>query len=67
MTPVKSSNIEAVGYDDDKKRLTVRFKSGGTWHYEDVPADVHKRFVSADSIGRFFAAHIRNGYKAVRG
>lgn len=65
MTPVKSSNIEAVGYDAEKKILSVKFKSGGTFQYGDVPEGVHKAFVGADSVGSYFHRHIRGNFRVV--
>lgn len=38
LTPVKSSNIEAIGYDDKANRLTVKFKSGAVHDYHGVDA-----------------------------
>lgn len=51
MEPVKSSNVDSVGYDPDFKVMAVRFKSGGTYHYHDVPASHHAELVGAKSIG----------------
>lgn len=57
MTPVKSSNIAAV--DHDGQHTTVQFKSGATWRYADVPVDKHDAMVNADSVGGYFATHIK--------
>jgi hypothetical protein len=64
MIKVQSSNIDAV--DHDGKTLTVRFKSGSTWRYDSVPEPVFRRMLSADSIGRYFAKHIRGSYEGTR-
>lgn len=61
MTAVEnSSQIAAVGYDPAAKLLHVEFKSGGTYAYEDVPADKADAFVKSDSKGRFLSAHIKS-------
>lgn len=56
MKPVKSSNIEAVGYKDGV--LSVRFRSGGTWDYHGVSPDQHRAFIGADSVGSHFHKNI---------
>lgn len=63
---VKSSNISHVGYDEANTRLYVRFKSGMTYCYINVPADKHKEFLAADSLGRHFKSSIRDNFKAVK-
>lgn len=58
MTPVKSSNIEAIGFKDGV--LSVKFKSGKQiYDYPNVTPDEHKAFVEADSIGSHFHNHIK--------
>lgn len=59
MTPVKSSNIESVGYDDITKRLDVKFKGGKTFCYADVTRDEHAQLMAADSVGKHFSAFIK--------
>lgn len=66
MKPVKSSNLEAVGYDEKERRLKVQFKKGGTWVYEDVPAGVHESLMRAESVGRYFAGNISGKYRGAR-
>jgi len=36
MKAVKSSNVSAVGYDEENKTLQVKFRSGGIYQYMDV-------------------------------
>lgn len=61
MQKVNSSNIAEVGYSGDT--LTVKFKSGVTWSYHGVPAHVHKEMLAAESIGGYFARHVRGEFK----
>lgn len=59
MKPVKSSNIEAVGYKDGV--LSVKFKFGDhVYDYPDVTEAEHKAFVDSESIGSHFHKHIKN-------
>lgn len=64
MSPVKSSNIESVGYDAPTGDLHVKFKSGGdTYVYHGVPAGVPQSMLKAESIGSFLQANVRGKFK----
>lgn len=60
--PVSSSNIQAIGYDEDKRILAVEFKSGSIYHYADIGADLALDLVNAESIGRFYSQHVRGKF-----
>lgn len=62
MRKVESSNLEAIGYDADLKRLTVTFKNGRTYRYQNVEEAVFKDMLAADSKGRFFGSNIKGQY-----
>lgn len=64
MTPVKSSNIKAVGYDAKSRALDVQFHSGATHRYHDVSPEKHQALMAADSVGSHFHANIRNAHKS---
>lgn len=57
MHPVESSQIESIGHDGT--HLHVKFKSGGTYRYEDVPVEKFEAAKSAESIGRFLNQHVK--------
>lgn len=57
---VKSSNIKSIGYDADTETLEVAFNSGSVYRYFNVPAQLHKRLMSAESKGGFFNINIKN-------
>lgn len=65
-TRVSSSLVAAIGYDPDARVLEVEFHDTGVYRYANVPADVHRRFLRADSHGRFFNDHIRDRYAWTR-
>jgi hypothetical protein len=65
-TPVTSSNIKSIGYDPSTNVLEVEFSSGTVYQYADVPAQVYKDMSEADSVGRYFAANVRNVFAAHR-
>lgn len=54
MTEVKSSNIQAVGWDNGI--LHIRFKNGATYSYEDVAGAEFNALLSAPSVGKHFHA-----------
>jgi hypothetical protein len=55
-----STAIQSVGHDAATKTLHVRFHSGEkTYRYENVTAEEHSRLMSAESLGKHFAKHIR--------
>ena len=60
MQPVKSSQIAAVGYDAAAKKLAVQFTRGQTYHYDNVPPELHQQLLGAESIGSFFGKTIRS-------
>ena len=66
LMPVDSSVIAAVGYDDARRTLYVRFNASGTYVFHDVPPTAYDAFIHAESKGRFFNAEIRNTYRYTR-
>ncbi len=62
MTPVDSSNIEAVGYDASNRELYVRFLNNRTYAYSEVPAELHEELLRAPSKGSFLNRAIKGAY-----
>lgn len=62
MTPVKSSNVAAVGYDQSTLTLTVQFKDGATYSYHDFPPEAHSALMAAESVGKHLAKHVKGKY-----
>lgn len=66
MTKIKdSSTIREIGYNADSATLIVRFVAG-LYTYDDVPPDVHEKFMAAESKGRFFHQQIRGKYQTTK-
>lgn len=64
LSPVKSSNIAATGYDVTSKTLAVQFKGGGkTYYYADVPESIFNDMGKAESIGKFIGAQVVGKFK----
>jgi hypothetical protein len=55
MTPINSSAIEAIGYDNNRRALAVRFKGGSLHLFSGVSRDEHAALMGAESIGSHFA------------
>ena len=60
-TPVRSSNLKAIGYNADTQTLEVEFLSGHVYSYTGVPIAVHAGLMSASSHGTFFDANVKTG------
>lgn len=59
---VDSSQVKAIGYDAATKTLAVQFKHGlgAIYHYPNVEPKTHADFIAAESVGKFFGAHIKS-------
>lgn len=70
---VNSSNITAIGYDADERKLGVRFSNGSHWQYTDVPPEIHVQLVTGrkpddteaprkHSVGRAFVELVKGRF-----
>ena len=66
MQLVKSSNVEAVGYEAETKTLQVKFKSGSIYQYAGVQPEMYADLLAAESVGRFVSQVVRAGRKGIR-
>lgn len=64
--PVESTAIASVNYYPHIQMLELEFVSGSIYLYFDVPADVYKSLIRADSTGRYFHYNVRGNYRFVR-
>lgn len=62
LTPMKSSVFDGHTYNPATSKLTVRFNSGKTWEYDDVPMEKATAFAGAASPGRYFSDKIKGLY-----
>lgn len=64
MITVKSSQLDAAGYDEEKNELYVEFSSGKIYKYFEVPKRVFDKLIGPIvSAGSFFHSDIRMKYK----
>lgn len=61
MQPVSSSNLAAVGYDEESSTLRVEFLNGTSYEYYNVPKEVFEDLLNAGSKGQYFNANIKKG------
>lgn len=66
MIQVASSNIAAIGYDEDSATLQIEFHNGGTYQYFEVPQREFDSLQQSDSVGKYLAAHIKGVYRFSR-
>ena len=59
---VVSSRLDAVMYEPDSRVLSVRFKNGAEYSYQDVPPEIARGLTLASSPGRYFADNIKGRY-----
>jgi len=60
--PVTSSNIEAIGYDEETQTLRIWFKVGTVYDYEKVELRIFVIMQTAPSVGNYFANNIKGKY-----
>ena len=66
MVRFDSSAIWRAEYDPEQRLLQLWFTGDALpYGYRDVPEEVFDDLCSADSRGRFFAAHIRDRYEVI--
>lgn len=64
LTPVSSSNVGAVGYQDET--LYVEFLNGGYYKYIGVPEHEYNNLLSAESVGKYLNSNIKPIYPVER-
>ncbi len=65
-TPVQSSNVLSVGYDEETQTLEIEYKDGSVYQYYNVPASVYSELLATSSVGRFIHQYIKNAYPFAR-
>jgi hypothetical protein len=69
---VRSSNILSIGYDSLTRTLEVEFRcdstshSGRIYHYLDVPPEIHRDLMSAESKGKFMHRNVMWAFRYQR-
>ena len=66
MVHVESSAVTDVAYRIGQQEMRVRFASGEWYAYQAVPETLYRRFLEADSKGRFFQDQVRDRFAFIR-
>ena len=61
---VQSSVLSAVGYDEERHLLEVKFRTGRVYHYHQVPPELFAKLLAARSAGQYFNRAIRSRFRA---
>ena len=62
MVPVSSSQISAIGYEQETLKAQVRFTNGSLYEYDDVPKSTIDAVMGADSVGKAFNLLMKYGF-----
>lgn len=60
-TPVSSSNVESIGYDEQTRTLEVAFLNGSVYQYDGVPHHIYEDMTYTVSFGHYLWAMIKRG------
>jgi hypothetical protein len=69
MVKVDSSMLNAIGYDDTTRKLTVEFSNGSVFEYSQVPRSIYDKVMEARSTGSAFNGLVKTkgyAYKKVK-
>ena len=62
MIKLESACLDAMAINKEEQTLDLRFNSGGTYRYYDVPDNLGDELLGAESQGKFFHVNIRDKY-----
>ena len=63
---VDSSTISRMAYEENRKVLTVEFKTGTRYEYFDVPPVIFAQMKACASKGQYLAANIKGRFRYAR-
>ena len=61
-TTLNSTFLQEATYDSSRRMLTVVFKNGRTYSYQNVDQSIFQGLINADSSSRFFGTQIRGRF-----
>ncbi len=62
-TPVVSSNVASVGYDEKSSTLEVQFRDSSIYQYFEVPPHIYTGLLGARSVGGFLNDQVKGVYR----
>jgi hypothetical protein len=60
--PLESKMLASSAYDEEKRILYLRFRSGDVYRYFEFPEERYQAFLDAESHGRYFLSNIKNQF-----
>lgn len=65
LTPVTSSQIQAIGFDEPSGILAIQFigkngQPGSIYHYANFTRELYVEFASAPSLGSWFYQNVKH-------
>jgi hypothetical protein len=63
--PVDSTAIAKIGYSKRRHILEIEFVNGAVYRYLDVPVNVYRELMSAESKARFYDSNVKGHYRSV--
>ena len=57
-----STAISSANYDAGQQALTITFKTGASYTYDNVPQDIYDGLVQADSPGSYWRSSIKDQF-----
>jgi len=64
--PVASAVLSTAGYSKRLHVMEIEFCNGAIYRYLDVPADVYRDFLAAESKAQYYDWNIKGRYRAFR-
>lgn len=66
MQKVQSSTIEEIGYNAKDLIMTVVFKNGATYDYQEVPSHVYEAVMESESVGKALNSEVKGNYEFIK-
>lgn len=63
MLDTKSSSINQIGYDKNKKEVHIYFSNDRKYKYKDVPEMEFYKLKNSKSVGKYFHQSFKNNYQ----
>lgn len=65
-SPIRSTRLRSVGYDEDSYRMEIEFQDGDVFQYLGVPRDEYRGLMEASSPGKYFERYVEGVYPPIR-
>ena len=62
MTAIDSTAITLVGYDRTNRILRLQYTNGRIYDYPDVPPEIYRQLLNAESAGEFVNLEVKPNY-----